>query len=422
MRRYLESHGENEASYLNALQNYLDLDGFDVDFKIERELNLIGLSKELLIRPYSTLSGGEQTKVQIIALFLKPNHFILLDEPTNHLDADGIEILGEYLKRKNGFIVVSHHREFLDTCVDHILSLTKAGIHIEHGNYSSWEYNYDLKKAFEQEKREKIEIDIKRLEQTAAQKREWSKHKEKQKIGAGDKGYIGHKAAKLMKRALAVENRIEQQIQEKKTLVAFNERTQAIKINCSHPVEKILDVTHLRVSLGETIIIPNLSFSLQNRERIAITGKNGCGKSTLIKALLNDVPINSGLIRIDNRVKIAYSGQFPRFSHGLLRERLNEEGIDETKFRSILGAMCCHREIYERDLSTFSLGELKKVDLAYCLYEEVHLLIWDEPLNGLDIESRRSLEQAILKYEPTLLFVEHDATFVNQIATRKLSL
>ncbi|HAX73155.1 MAG TPA: Lsa family ABC-F type ribosomal protection protein, partial [Firmicutes bacterium] len=274
----------SEAVYLEALEHYIELGGYELEYLIEKEFNLIGLSPNLISRAYQTLSGGEQTKVQIVALFLKQNTFVLLDEPTNHLDINGVQVLGEYLNKKDGFIVVSHHRDFLDQCINHVVSITKAGIHIEQGDYSSWEYNYDLKKGFEQAKREKIETDIKRLEKTAAQKRNWSQAKEKQKIGAGDKGYIGHKAAKLMKRALSVENRLDKQIEEKKTLIQYRERTPNIKFSKLDNIEKILDVTHLKVGYADDIIIDDFTFAVRKGDRLAITGRNGSGKSTLIKA------------------------------------------------------------------------------------------------------------------------------------------
>lgn len=421
MTDFLDGRADDDR-YYEALSQYLELGGYELEATIKRECYRLKLKEDILNRPYHLLSGGEQTKVQIIMLFLKPNRFILLDEPTNHLDAEGIQSLATYLKQKDGFLIVSHHREFLNQCVDHIIAIEKQGLIVSQGNYDSYEYDYDLKKEFELKQRTKIEKDVRRLEVAARERRNWSNAKEKEKIGAGDKGFVSHQAAKLMKRALNVERRINQQLEEKKELVKYREHMPYIKIMQSTKAQTILQVSHLEVGYGENPIIQDLSLTLEAGQRLAICGTNGCGKTTFIKSLLGEIPIQNVLIKFDNRVRIAYASQFPRYESGFLRDILRELGLEEARFRSILGALSCHREIFERDLSTFSLGELKKVDLARSLYHESQLLIWDEPLNGIDILSRCAIEEAILIYQPTMIFIEHDETFVERVSTHILNL
>ena len=152
-------------------------------WELMRELNLLQVSEDVLHRPFGTLSNGEQTKVMLAALFLKENSFLLIDEPTNHLDLPGRKIVGDYLKGKSGFILVSHDRFFLDDCVDHVLSINKSNIEIERGNFSSWFENKERKDNFEIAENEKLKKEIKRLRETAKEKAQWSDVAESRKIG-----------------------------------------------------------------------------------------------------------------------------------------------------------------------------------------------------------------------------------------------
>lgn len=421
MQSFLEGK-VTEEKYFEALNHYLEIDGYGIEAKIKREFHRLGLEEDLLSRPYNTLSGGEQTKVQMAMLFLKANSFILLDEPTNHLDAEGINLLAQYLKTKHGFLVVSHHREFLDKCIDHVIAIEKEQLTVIQGTYQTYAKEYEMKKEFENQKRVILEKDIKRLEKAANERRHWSNSKEKEKSGALDKGFVSHRAAKVMKRALVVERRVNEQLEEKKALVNYQEQQPYLLIKQAKVPKVVLQVAHLKVAFGERVILNDISFQLEAGERLAITGPNGCGKSTLIKTLLDEISYQEGVINLDNRVKVAYVSQFPTYTEGNLREILRDEDLEESHFRSILGALGCRRDIFERDLSTFSLGELRKVDIARSLYHENQLLIWDEPLNGLDIMNRQAIESAILASNATMIFVEHDPTFIETVATCRLDL
>ena len=140
-------------------------------WEIQRELSLLEVEEGVLYRPFSTLSNGEQTKTLLAALFLKENRFLLIDEPTNHLDTLAREKVGEYLAGKKGFILVSHDRAFLDRCVDHVLSINRADIEVQRGNYSSWQQNKDRQDQRELAENEQLKKDIKRLEQAARRRK-----------------------------------------------------------------------------------------------------------------------------------------------------------------------------------------------------------------------------------------------------------
>lgn len=183
------------------------------EWELRRELSCLEVRKDALERPFSTLSNGEQTKVLLAALFLNEGHFLLIDEPTNHLDTEARAVVAAYLRRKKGFILVSHDRSFLDVCVDHILSINRADIEVQSGNFSSWYENFCRQQEFELAQDARLRKSIAEMEQTARQTKRWSDAVEKSKNGArtggakADKGYIGHKAAKMMQRAKNLENR-----------------------------------------------------------------------------------------------------------------------------------------------------------------------------------------------------------------------
>lgn len=429
MMNELSKNSDKESInlYGEILEKYQTAGGYEIDSLIEKEFSDMKMSNELLFREFNTLSGGEQTRAMIISLFLKRDSFPLIDEPTDHLDMNGRKILAEYLSKKPGFILASHDRYFLDTCIDHVLSINKSDVRLNKGNYSQWKYNMDIEEEFELRKNENLRREIKSLETAAKKRRKWSDLKEKEKIGATtikpDKGYLSHKAAKLMKRALQIESRIEDKIVEKKSLLKNLEDKRKLKIESkSKTAEKLLSVSNATLKFGNKIIFENVSFDVFKGQRIALLGNNGSGKTSLLKAILKELTLSSGNIYLRNYISVSYGRQNPLWEKGLLREHLKNEKTDETKFRKIMGVMGAWGEIFERPLETFSRGELKKVELCRSFIEPGNLLIWDEPMNYLDIMSREQIEDVILEYEPTMLFTEHDMKFIQNIATSVVSL
>ena len=191
------------------------------DWELLRELSSLEVREEVLQRPFRTLSNGEQTKVLLAALFLNEGRFLLIDEPTNHLDLRAREIVSAYLRRKKGFILVSHDRCFLDGCVDHILSINRADIQVQSGNFSSWFDNFRRQQDFELAQNETLKKAIDAMERSARRTSVWSDRVEASKYGGGpvDRGYIGHKSAKMMRRAKSLEARQQRAIQEKAGLL-----------------------------------------------------------------------------------------------------------------------------------------------------------------------------------------------------------
>ena len=209
------------------------------DWELHKELSYLDVSEEVLDRPFETLSKGEQTKILLATLFLKDNNFLLIDEPTNHLDVAGREIASRYLRGKRGFILVSHDRAFLDGCVDHILSINRANIEVQRGNFSSWLANKERQDNFELAENEKLKKDIKRLKKAARQSSEWADKVESTKIGKGSVGhekskdiraYIGEKSRRMQQRRKNLERRQESSLEEKSKLLKNVEQVDSLKI------------------------------------------------------------------------------------------------------------------------------------------------------------------------------------------------
>ena len=234
-------------------------------WQLAREMNALQLDEEVLYRPFETLSNGEQTKLMLAVLFLKENNFLLIDEPTNHLDIQGRELVSRYLNSKKGFILVSHDRAFLDGCVDHILSINKAGIEVCRVNFSTWYENKQRQDAFEQAENEKLKREIRRLEETARQKADWSDRVEATKIGFGscDRGYIGHKAEKMMTRSKAIEKRQQAVIEEKAKLLKNIERSDSLKIfQTPFHTKRLASLRNVAIHYGQAPVCEGITFEI----------------------------------------------------------------------------------------------------------------------------------------------------------------
>ena len=406
----LEKYGEIQELFTNH-------NGYIIDSLIEKELYDMKLENSILTRDLKTLSGGEKTKIQIILLFLKQNIFPLIDEPTNHLDIKGREILSDYLNKKTGFILVSHDRFFLDSCVDHIISINKSDIRINQSTYSQWEENMTLELNFEKKRNEKIKSNIKKLNEASRRSRKWSDSKESEKAAHTDKGAIGAQSARLMKQAINFEKRIDKNIEEKSSLLKNLEKDYDLKI-FNHPKtpSTLIDIKDLTIKYDANVILKNFSMTLNKGDRVAITGKNGSGKTSIFKALLNQITYE-GKIIFPDFIIFSLAKQIPEWNTGLLKNHV-EKYFEENKFREILACLNVRGDIWEKPLENFSEGERKKIEICKSIINPVMLLMWDEPLNYLDIPTRQKIQEAIIKYSPTMIFIEHDKYFTEKVATQ----
>lgn len=407
------------------------------EWQLTCELNQLEADDSVLDRPFSTLSKGEMTKVLLAALFTREDAYPLIDEPTNHLDAHGRALVADYLRRKDGFLLVSHDRAFLNRCIDHVLSLNRSDVWVMQGNYDTWEQRLTQQNEYEQTRNEGLKKDIRRMEEAARRTAEWSDRVEATKIGFGscDRGAIGHKAAKMMARSLATRSRQERAIEEKKSLLHNVEKVGELKLTVlRHPKDVLISVVNGRVEYNGRVVCEGVNFTLRRGERLSLTGPNGCGKSSILKALVGQSPAGSqslacgaggpltGDISIAPNLVISYVPQQTDDLTGTMDDFIRRSEVDETLFKAILRNMDFTRDLFERPLERMSQGQKKKLLLARSLCIPAHVYIWDEPLNYIDVLSRVQLEGLLRQSNPTMLLVEHDAVFLDRVCTQEIPL
>ncbi len=401
-------------------------------WKLSKELNLLEVDEEVLYRPFLTLSNGEQTKVMLALLFINEDKFLLIDEPTNHLDTRGRQLVSNYLNSKKGFILISHDRTFLDGCVDHILSINRSDITVQKGNFSQWLENKEMQDNYELAENQKLKKEIKRLEKTARQKAEWSDKSERKKIGfdptkveksISRRAYEGAKSKKMMKRAKNIEERSQKTVEEKSKLLKNIEKEDSLKIfPLEYAKKTFLELENASISYDGREVCNNVSFQLNKGDRVALCGKNGCGKSSIIKLVCGENIDHTGRIEIGSGLVISFVSQDTSQLKGNLTDYAEAYGIDESLFKAILRKLDFSREQFDKNMEDFSGGQKKKVLIARSLCEKAHIYVWDEPLNFIDVISRIQIEKLIKNSDVTMLFVEHDRTFCANIATLKIDI
>lgn len=420
-------------------------------WRVVCELERLKLEADILYRPFKTLSHGEQTKVLLAVLFAGENCFLLVDEPTNHLDYKARDQVREYLNTKKGFILVSHDRELLDACVDHVLVLNRSSITVERGNFSSWLVNKERRDHFEAMENEKHVREIKKLKAAAGRSRSWADKNEKSKIGfdpvrepdrsMSTRAYIGAKTKKMQSRVKQMEERTEREIRQKEGLLKDKETIAALKLlPLDHHKEVYIQAKDCSVSYrvpgtqGVHCVFRDFDFTLKRGERVLLQGENGCGKSSFIKAILSAEEVVlangerestperllGGRLHIASGLKISYIDQDTSFLRGRLTEYIRKLQLEESRFLAILRQLDFERTQFGKNMEEFSEGQKKKVLIASSLLSQAHLYIWDEPLNYIDVFSRMQIEKVILHYQPTMLLIEHDRTFGERVATRRV--
>lgn len=396
---------------------------------VMKNMQELELGEDCLYRSFNTLSNGEQTKLLFAILFSKENNFLLIDEPTNHLDVKARQGVRDFLSKQKGFIVVSHDRDFIDKCVDHVISINKNNIELQKGNFSSWWQNKQSQDNFELEQNSKLKKEIARLQESARATQRWSDKIERTKNGTrisgvkADKGAIGAQAAKMAKRSKAIAVRKNKAIEEKSKLLKNLDKHDELFLNSSElSNDSLILIKDLSIYYGDKQLFSGVNLSVDKGDKIAICGQNGSGKTSLLKLILGEDIKYSGSIYKNSRLKISYISQRYDWLTGTLFDFAKENDIDQTKFLTMLIKLGFDRKDFDSEIQAFSAGQKKKVLIAKSLYEEANLYVWDEPLNYIDVISRMQIEELLKSSNITLIFVEHDAMFVRNLANKIIQL
>jgi len=396
----------------------------------QKVLTKFGFGKERFFQIYNTLSGGEKTRLELAKLLLSKPDLLILDEPTNHLDLEILEWLENFLlSYQKAVFFVTHDRYFIDKVADKIIDLRKSNATIYHTNYSEYLKLRTEKEQFELKKYQERQKKIKQLKEVERKRRQWAQsfQKETRPEGGGWKfEMITNPAKKMMKKAKAVEKRIEQLQDDESIKKPWQEKRRKVRFSSEYVSSSkyVFVANNLSHSFDELQVFKEFSLTIPQGDRLAVLGKNGSGKTILLKIIAGVLQPNSGEIYHGSRIKCGYYAQeheILNFQNAIIEELL-AVNTDESAVRTILGCLKIEREQVYQEISTLSVGERSKVALAKILACNCNLLVLDEPTNHLDIDTRESLENALSQFDGTLVFVSHDRYFINKLATRIINL
>uniref|UniRef100_UPI00403EF81A ribosomal protection-like ABC-F family protein n=1 Tax=Lysinibacillus sp. FSL K6-3209 TaxID=2921497 RepID=UPI00403EF81A len=397
-----------------AIEEIMDLELW----KLERECQLLSLDKEILWQPFEQLSGGEQTKVLLAATFCEESKYPLLDEPTNHLDINARRKVSEYLKRKKGYIVVSHDRHFIDEVVDHIIVIEKNQLNTFKGNFSTYEKQKQLQDQYEIEQNNQIKVEIERLKKTSKEKANWAIKRER---NSGNDAFENARAARMMKKSKVIEKRMLSKIEEKTKLLKNIESVDSLKINClfNHR-DPVLRAKNFSLAFNDRLLFKPITCEIFQGEQVALVGPNGSGKTTLLNYIINSnfYGTINGELTIPQGITKSIIRQHYNDNAGILKDFATAHHLDYTLFLQNLRILGVERDVFRIPIEKMSYGQMKKVEFSKSLGTPAEFFIWDEPLNYLDIFNQKQIESMIEQFKPTLLFVEHDQSFIANIATK----
>ena len=393
------------SNYDRLSENFRQAGGFTYEADIRSILNGFKFDESMWQMKIAELSGGQNTRLALAKMLLEKPNLLVLDEPTNHLDIDTIAWLENYLINYSGaLIIVSHDRYFLDKVATITLDLTKHSLDRYVGNYSSFVEQKEQKLLTEAKNYEKQQKEIAALEdfvnrnlvRASTTKRAQSRRKQLEKMERLDKPEIGKKSANMTFHSDKVSGNV------------------------------VLTVENAAIGYDGEILSEPINLELRKMNAVAVVGPNGIGKTTFIKSIVDQIPFIKGEKRFGANVEVGYYDQTQSKltpSNSVLDELWNDFKLrPEVEIRNRLGAFLFSGDDVKKSVGMLSGGEKARLLLAKLSMENNNFLILDEPTNHLDIDSKEVLENALIDFDGTLLFVSHDRYFINRVATHVLEL
>ncbi|RUL51792.1 ABC transporter ATP-binding protein [Lysinibacillus antri] len=393
------------AEYDQLQHDFKDAGGYQYEADTRSVLHGMQFYPADYHKPIASLSGGQRTRLALAKLLLSKPDLLILDEPTNHLDIETLSWLENYLKGYDGAIlIVSHDRYFLDQVVSIVYEVSRTHVSKYVGNYS----------AYLDEKAKNYERDLKLYER---------EQDEKAKLEA----FIQKNIARASTTKMAQSRR--KVLERTQWMDAPDGDEQSANFGFTinrQSGNDVLSVDNLTIGYEGRTISTNISMRLFREDRIALVGPNGVGKSTLLKTIVKDLPTIQGDIRYGTNVQIGYYDQEQAKLTGnksVLQELWDEWPLmNEKDIRTVLGRFLFSGDDVSKPVNSLSGGEKARLALAKLMMQKANLLVLDEPTNHLDLDSKEVLENALIDYPGTLLFVSHDRYFINRIATKVVEL
>jgi len=415
------------ALHSSSLENYqaaLDLDAFSLETDAARALKEVQLPEHVWTHPFDTLSGGEQTRIQLACLLVQQPDFILLDEPTNHLDSDTLDWLIHWMHQTPLTILyVSHERAFIDATAEAVLELTPSQATRYKGNYQAYCEQKEQERLTQEREYEKQEKTRKELKRMITQYQNW--HQQAVAHASERNPYAKKKAAKQAKKFKAKEKQLEQVLDRR---VAKPESPSSVHVAfeaASFAAKQLLALDAVSFSYDDRTLFQKLSFSIQQGDRIAVIGRNGSGKTTLLRLIRGELNPTEGTVTRHPALTVGYFSQaladLPT-SGSLLDTLMQETTISETDARTLLACFLFRRDQVYKPITEASMGERCRIAFLRLYFSGARLLILDEPTNYLDLTTREQIEAALDVFPGELLFVSHDRYFNDRLSNRTISL
>ena len=399
--------------YSRLVQSYEVKGGYNTEEKLAKICTGLKFTQNFLDKEFNLLGGGEKTTVILGKLLMDNPDILLLDEPTNHLDMDSIEWLERYLNNYDGIvIIVSHDRYFLDNVVSKIIEIEDMESKTYKGNYSSYVKQKEEKLLEQMHNYKEQQKEIKSMESTIKDLRDWA---------------IRADNSKFFKRAASMEKRLER--------MKSNEDAQKPKIenktmklnfkNSERSGEETIKAKGLCKSYIDKVIFNEADLLINFKERVALVGPNGSGKTTFLKMLLGEEAPDKGTVELGANVKVGYLPQvitFDNEEYTVIQAFRDDISILEGQAREYLSKFMFFGNSVFKKVKALSGGERIRLKLSMLLYEDINLLILDEPTNHLDIDSIETLEEALEEFKGTIFFISHDRYFINKIGERIIAI
>lgn len=387
--------------YGNLMEEFERKDGYNIQTKIDKVISGLNIDSNLLEHEFDSLSGGEKTKIMLAKLLLEEPKILLLDEPTNHLDLGALEWLETFLKNFKGTVlIVSHDRYFLDKVVNKVIELTPDGVEEYNGNYSYY--------VIEKERRY-----LSNLKSYLTQQQQIDRMQEQV-----DR-FLSSNSEGLHRKAHEIERRIERI--EKLDKPIFQRKSMAMSLEMQHRSgNRVVEFDSLSYGF-DNFLFEGINGEIFYKDSIGIIGKNGCGKSTLIKLLLGQLLPIDGIIKTGSNLSIGYLDQNMNFSDEnstVLDYYIKANDVSIQQARNALAKMLFTGNDVFKKIKNLSGGERSRPKLATIMCQKPNFLVLDEPTNHLDLNSREVLENQLIDFAGTILFVSHDRYFLNKLATK----
>ncbi|AIO18775.1 putative ABC transporter ATP-binding protein [Candidatus Izimaplasma bacterium HR1] len=392
--------------YSRLTEIYEHMDGYNTDTKINKVCAGLRINDVMRNSTFNTLSGGEKTRVTLAKILLEEPSVLMLDEPSNHLDLESIEWLETYLNSyKGSVLIVSHDRYFLDNVCKKIVELSTYKAHIFHGNYSYYviekerRFLLELKVYLSQQRK------INRMEEQIKRYRIWGVMRDSDKM---------FKRAKELEKRLAKIERLDKPKYD-------NDKMKLRNADTSRSGKRVLEALNINKAFGDLELLRNATLEMFYKDRLAILGNNGTGKTTLLRMLLEDFPKEDNDFKWGTKLNIGYLAQEVNFENDdqtILDYFMNTHSVNQGVARRELAKGLFIRDDVLKKIRVLSGGEKSKLKLCSLTFNQTNFLILDEPTNHLDIDSREVLEEMLEEFTGTILFISHDRYFIKKIATK----